>query len=453
MGRRARAERVCERAVVASIALLGASCLNELEPSIASNLCRGNVPDGVLDSGEECDDANGDAGDGCDLGCRVTCPADGFKDPVNAHCYLPVPALAGSLAGAEDLCRSTSGALPTRLLTVRSRREADFLRDVVYGGRPPGERPLVRTGYSFGLATLQLDVAPFVVRELNFRQAAPSTFRAEPGLLAYYTQGAANSPEAKSDRPTPEQPCTGCYGRVEVAQNADGEAWWGARALTEPPDQGLAFDAERDVFAPVSLDQPDGPGLETLCERVPNSPPRNEGCADCPGGPRLRFRLGPSIYSYFDEALTWADADARCRSLGATLWIINDEDERERVVRLLAPGSAPSPPPTPSGPTWPIPTRWGLWVGATTGPDGVWLWSDGTPAVGDHAVPWALEPIPSWNTNCGYVALRGDAFSLVEAASSDVFAVGLVIPSNCDATPAPNEPAFPGLLCEEPAPP
>jgi cysteine-rich repeat protein len=457
MGQRARVRRVCERAAFASIAVLGApACLNELDPSIAGNLCRGNVVNGVLDGGEECDDGNLESGDGCDR-CRVECPSPGRKDPVNAHCYLPVR--AASFAGAEDQCRATSSALPTRPLTVRSPREAAFLRDVVFADRPPGQRPRVRTGYAFGVATLLSPTGFFGIEaEINFRQAAPSPFRAEPGVLAYYTAGAADTAAAKTARPAPgaELLCTGCYAPF-AAGAADGEAWWGepsAALAADPPERGLAFDVESGVFVPVDLDQTDGAGLETLCERVSNNAPRNEPCPGCPVAPLLRFRLGASLYSYFDEYLDMPAAVGRCADLGAVPWIVDDEDERERVVRLLAAGSAPPAPPAFARSSWPVPSRAGVWVGATKGPDGAWSWADGTPAVGDRAVPWAVDPRPPLDADCGYVALRGEAFDLVETASSDAFAVGLVVPAACAQPPgSPADPVFlPGLLCEQAAP-
>jgi cysteine-rich repeat protein len=460
MGGCARARRVCERAAAASIALLGAACLNDLDPSIAANLCRGNLTDGALDAGEECDDGNDDGGDGCDRGCRVECPAGAFKDPANAHCYLP--ARARSFGEADDVCRGR-GPLPTRPLTVRSAREAAFVRDVVYADRPPGAKPLVRTAYAFGRATTPFTFRPAsgaapVEATLSFRQAAPSAFRAEPGLLAYYTVAV---PPVAAARPPGELRCSGCFGPVDGGDGAgaggagsDGEAWWGPATVAPDavPPKGLAFDPNRGAFVPVDLDRPDEPGaFETLCERVPDSPPRNEGCAAggaaCAGAPSLRFTLGGSLYAYFDEALDGVAAAARCAGLGATLWIIDDEDERERVVRLLAAASAPF------ARGWPAPARWGAWVGVVRAPGGgTWAWADGAPASADRPVPWALEPAEGSDAACGYVVLRGDAFERTEAAPSEAFALGLVVATPCAPAAPPGEPAHPGVLCEQPAP-
>ncbi len=455
MGQSARVRRVCERAAVASIALLGPSCLNELEPSIAQNLCKGNVPDGLLDPGEECDTKSYVPGDGCDPGCRVECPPPpaGFKDPATHHCYFFGPGAASHGQG-DDLCQRGSSLL-SRLVTVRSAREAAFLRDALARSRPGAPPTRVRSAYAFGRAVFQFPLqltpggAPLDVT-LSFRQAAPSPFLAEPGLLAYYTVGNGLG----QSRPTGERPCTGCYGTVDAGAGAgaDGEQWWGPATDDAVPELGLAFDVERGAFVPLGLDQPAAAaaGVETLCERVPDSRPHN-ACAEDPGacadGASLRFRLGASIYSYFDEALGRPAAAARCAAFGATLWVVDDEDERERVLRLLAAGSAPL------SSAWPIPTRWGAWVGASRGPGGAWSWDDGTPAAGDRAVPWALDPASDAGTACGYVLLRGDGFDRVEAASSDVFALGLVIPSVCELATAPAEPAHPGLLCEQPAGP
>ncbi|HEU4534001.1 MAG TPA: hypothetical protein VFS00_07785, partial [Polyangiaceae bacterium] len=141
---------------VAAAGLAGASCLNELEPSIAQNLCRGNLPDGVLDPGEECDTRSFRPGDGCDPGCRVECPAPpaGFKDPLTAHCYYFAPRPPASQAQADNECTRTGGSLLTRLATVRSGREATFVREALAAARPGGA-PRVRTAYVFGRSSFQ----------------------------------------------------------------------------------------------------------------------------------------------------------------------------------------------------------------------------------------------------------------------------------------------------------
>ncbi|MCU0681730.1 MAG: hypothetical protein MUF34_05650 [Polyangiaceae bacterium] len=460
MRQRTRVRRVCERAAVASIAaftLLGAACLNELEPSIAQNLCRGNLPDGVLDPGEECDTRSFSPGDGCSPSCRVECPPPpaGFKDPRTAHCYYFPPRPSLSHIQADNECVRSGGSLLTRLATLRSEREAAFVRDALAAASPGGATP-VRTAYVFGRSSFQfpyplLPGTPPVDATLDFRQAAPPSFQAEPGLLAYYT---VTVPFVFDGRPAGEALCSGCYGAVEAGAGAaaGGEQWWGPvddQAIPNPegvPAKALSFDPSTGLFSALELSRPDAAGsLATLCERVPDSMPRNEcagGEAACPDGPSLRFRLGASTYAYFDEALGAAAAAARCSAIGAHLWIIDDEDERERVVRLLAANSAPI------SPTWPIPSRWSAWVGVSK-QAGAWTWADGAPADAARPVPWALEPNADWGVGCGYVMLRGSGFNRVEAAPSEVFAVGLVIPSSCSPSTPPADPSHPGLLCEQ----
>jgi cysteine-rich repeat protein len=66
--------------------------------------------DGDLDSGEQCDDANQNPGDGCEQ-CAVVCAAAGeILDPVSLHCYL-VTAIQQAWPDARLTCMTWGGDL------------------------------------------------------------------------------------------------------------------------------------------------------------------------------------------------------------------------------------------------------------------------------------------------------------------------------------------------------
>ena len=78
--------------------------------------------DGVIGNGEECDDQNANADDGCDA-CLVVCSAAGeFEDPATHHCYY----LAGrgtSHSGADALC----AARGSTVAAISSQAEQDLI--------------------------------------------------------------------------------------------------------------------------------------------------------------------------------------------------------------------------------------------------------------------------------------------------------------------------------------
>lgn len=65
--------------------------------------------DGVIGDGEECDDANDVADDGC-ASCQVDCGTGGVEDPATHHCYWePVENLIWT--GAQGKCNARGGDL------------------------------------------------------------------------------------------------------------------------------------------------------------------------------------------------------------------------------------------------------------------------------------------------------------------------------------------------------
>lgn len=77
---------------------------------------------GAVDANEECDDANTNAGDGCDA-CVVECPS-GIQEPVTFHCYV-YEGLLNAWDGAEAACTSLGPGW--QLAAISSQSERGFL--------------------------------------------------------------------------------------------------------------------------------------------------------------------------------------------------------------------------------------------------------------------------------------------------------------------------------------
>lgn len=83
---------------------------------------------GTVDAGEECDDANAAAGDGCD-GCTVECSGVGEKeDPTNHHCFR-LDGTGLGWAAAEAACASWSPL--AHLASIRNDTELGLVLDLV----------------------------------------------------------------------------------------------------------------------------------------------------------------------------------------------------------------------------------------------------------------------------------------------------------------------------------
>ncbi|MBI4704423.1 MAG: hypothetical protein HY744_25250, partial [Deltaproteobacteria bacterium] len=83
---------------------------------------------GLIEDGEECDDANASPGDGCD-DCKVECGGgDELEDPVSHHCYHFVPD-----AETWDAARAACQAWGGDLVAITSAPELDFVHPLVDG--------------------------------------------------------------------------------------------------------------------------------------------------------------------------------------------------------------------------------------------------------------------------------------------------------------------------------
>ena len=103
---------------------------------------RAKCGDGNLDVGEECDDENTIAGDGC-TSCKVDCAeAKAFKSPADAHCYWPLPD-ATSFFKSSVMCQSSLGG---QLATVTSQAELALIASHLGGPVWIGASALGPTG-------------------------------------------------------------------------------------------------------------------------------------------------------------------------------------------------------------------------------------------------------------------------------------------------------------------
>jgi cysteine-rich repeat protein len=91
---------------------------------------------GAIDPGEECDDENAIAGDGC-TGCLVDCAPHGAKDPVTHHCYEREDHPESEWSKANEHCAENG----RYLATVTSASELAFV--ITY----TGDRELWIGGY------------------------------------------------------------------------------------------------------------------------------------------------------------------------------------------------------------------------------------------------------------------------------------------------------------------
>lgn len=86
--------------------------------------------DGIVDPGEECDDANGEPGDGCDF-CFIECEAAAVKEPTTGHCYR-VFAAALTWADAEANCKAWGGAMDLgHLVSIGDAAEQQFVAGLI----------------------------------------------------------------------------------------------------------------------------------------------------------------------------------------------------------------------------------------------------------------------------------------------------------------------------------
>lgn len=98
--------------------------------------------DGVLDPGEECDDKNTSADDGCTK-CKVDCDEPkSYKDPESSHCFW---VLTGKMSFFEGslMCQPSTGG---QLATVTSAQELELIDSKIGGPVWIGASDLGPTG-------------------------------------------------------------------------------------------------------------------------------------------------------------------------------------------------------------------------------------------------------------------------------------------------------------------
>lgn len=90
---------------------------------------RPSCGDGILDPGEQCDDRNADADDGCTK-CKIDCDElNSFRDPKTSHCFW-VPLDKKRFSDSNALCKPSTGG---RLATVTTEQELTLIDKRVGG--------------------------------------------------------------------------------------------------------------------------------------------------------------------------------------------------------------------------------------------------------------------------------------------------------------------------------
>jgi cysteine-rich repeat protein len=101
--------------------------------SSASSGGGGAIPgcgDGIVDPGEECDDGNEQADDGCSS-CIIECEPAAAKDPSTGHCYR-VFAIASAWGDAEASCKAWGGGAGLgHLVSIGDASEQAFVAGLV----------------------------------------------------------------------------------------------------------------------------------------------------------------------------------------------------------------------------------------------------------------------------------------------------------------------------------
>lgn len=113
--------------------------------------------------------------------------------------------------------------------------------------------------------------------------------------------------------------------------------------------------------------------------------------------------LSGSFYALFTEAITWNNAKANCRSLGAELIKIDSEVENDFIKSTFL---------TSDGVVY--------WIGMSDQvQEGTWVWvADGTPGVDDGSVfvNWKLQPQQpnnhNGNQNCAVIIRSSWGYTL-----------------------------------------
>jgi len=257
-------------------------CLPSLDPALlqedaATGVCVGGTPNGALEPGEPCDDANLLDGDGCSAACELEC--DGMVDPQTGTCYFVGSPDIEPLNAVSRCEGFGGGAVP---LTVRSDRERDLVNAWL------GETTLTRV-----LAGLYADTNQRTWRAASADQPGWSADPPCPGCYAWWADGEPQTTEAR---------------RVAVMDKKDGWRW---RVGSYLERSGL------------------------VCERPrPGRPVDLCALPDCDPANTSEFVVGDWRYRVREVSATALTAQADCRDWKGNLAALDSEQEREMLVRF-----------------------------------------------------------------------------------------------------------------------
>ena len=270
-------------AAAASAGLLEA-CLPDLDPALldqqedagVQNGCWGGTPNGVLDPGEACDDANVLDDDGCSSNCELLC--DGLLDEETGTCYvLASPEVAPTQAASR--CEALGG--DAQVLTIRSDRERDLVTTWL------SETSL--EGAIVGLYATDANTWRWLAAGVPGWSASLAC----PGCYASWAQGQPQTP-----------------GLRPVALMVRDEGWnW--RSVS------------KDGAYPLICERPRAGRPRNLCE-LPSCDPVQS----------YEFRMFGYLYRVRNNTLNLLTAQQDCVSWGGHLVVIDSEEEREMLVRF-----------------------------------------------------------------------------------------------------------------------
>jgi len=251
------------------------ACLPDLDPALleTSGGCVGQSPNEIVDPGEQCDDGNVVADDGCSAGCVLEC--EGWIDDLTGTCYLPI-ARSTAATEAKDRCEGLAGK-NAHVLTIHGDREqllvskwaASVGYEQVFAGLATGDR-------------------------ITWTSLAPR----EPGWIA--------------------DGCPGCYA-----------PWAGG-----VPDLGRV--AIMDKAASWSWRAVELNGVyDLICERARAGKPFNEcRSPECDPVTTTELTWGDHRYRIVSSAVHYEAASNACAAWGGSLLVIDSVEEREMIVRF-----------------------------------------------------------------------------------------------------------------------
>lgn len=266
----------------ASTGLLGA-CLRDLDPALLEadaaeqGGCFGGTPDGVIDPGETCDDANVIEDDGCSPRCELLC--DGLLDPKSGTCYVVASPEVDPLL-AMTRCEDLGGG--AHVLTVRSSREQDLIAEWLSASPLEG-----------AMVGLYASDANNTWRWLTAGEPGWSAAVDCPGCYASWAEG---EPQMPVLRP------------VAMMTREDGWNW---------------RSAPKDGTYPLVCERPRPGRPRNLCE-LPSCDPVQT----------FEFRMFGYLYRVRNSVRNVVTAQEDCLSWGGNLVVLDSEEERQMLVRF-----------------------------------------------------------------------------------------------------------------------